>query len=52
MRPLELVLTEEWSDLDEKAWVKKYQALPQSNFRWKALCVSGSSYLMSCGNKA
>jgi hypothetical protein len=30
MRPLGLVLSEEWNDLDEKAWVKKYQALPQS----------------------
>jgi hypothetical protein len=36
MRPLELVLTEEWNDLDEKAWVEKYRELPQSNFRWKA----------------
>jgi len=52
MRPLELVLTKEWSDLDEKAWVKKYQALPQSNFRWNVPWVSGSSYLMSCGDKA
>jgi len=41
-----LVLTKEWSDLDEKAWVRKYQALPQSNFRWRAPWVSGSSYLM------
>ena len=52
MRPLELVLTKEWNDLDEKAWVKKYQELPQSNFRWKAPWVNGSSYLMSCGDKA
>jgi len=52
MRPLELVLTKEWSDLDEKAWVRKYQALPQSNFRWRALWVSGSSYLMGCSDKA
>jgi len=52
MRPLELVLTKEWSDLDEKAWVRKYQALPQSNFRWRAPWVSGSSYLMGCGDKA
>ena len=52
MRPLELVLTKEWSDLDEKAWVRKYQALPQSNFRWRAPWVSGSSYLMGCSDKA
>jgi len=25
MRPLGLVLNEEWNDLDENAWVKKYQ---------------------------
>jgi hypothetical protein len=36
MRPLGLVLNEEWNDLDENIWVKKYQALPQSNFRWKS----------------
>jgi hypothetical protein len=28
IRPLELVLNEEWNELDEKIWVKKYQALP------------------------
>jgi len=28
MRPLELVLTKEWNDLDEKAWVEKYRELP------------------------
>jgi hypothetical protein len=32
MRPFELILSEEWN---EKAWVKKYEALPQCNFRWK-----------------
>jgi hypothetical protein len=52
MRPLELMLAEEWNDLDEKAWVEKYRELPQTNFRWKAPWVSGSSYLMSCGDKA
>jgi len=52
MRPLELVLTEEWNGLDEKAWVEKYRELPQTNFRWKAPWVSGSSYLMSCGDKS
>ena len=52
MRPLELMLTEEWIGLDEKAWVEKYRELSQTNFRWKAPWVSGSSYLMSCGDKA
>jgi hypothetical protein len=27
-RRLRLVLNEEWNDLDEKAWLEKYQALP------------------------
>ena len=52
MRPLSLVLSEEWKDLDEKAWVEKYRALSKSIFRWKALWVSSPTYLMSCGSKA
>lgn len=51
MRPLKLILSEDWKSLDEKAWVEKYQALLQSNFKWKALWVDNSSYLMSCGDK-
>ena len=52
MRPLGLILNKKWNDLDEKAWVKKYQAPFQSNFRWKALWVSSSTYLMSYSDKA
>jgi hypothetical protein len=29
----------EWNDLDEKAWVKKNQALYHSNFRWTVLLI-------------
>ena len=47
-----MVLDEEWNDMDQKAWVKKYQALPQSNFKWKAFWVNSSTYLMSSGDKA
>ena len=52
MRPLVLVLSKDWKDLDEKAWVEKYQTLPKSKFRWKAPWVDNSAYLMGCDNKA
>ena len=52
MRPLSLVLNEEWKGLDERAWVEKYQAIPGSKFRWKAPWIGKSAYLMSCGDKA
>jgi hypothetical protein len=47
-----LILSEKWNDLDEKAWVKKYQVVPQSNFMWKTPWVGNPSYIMSCGDKA
>jgi hypothetical protein len=51
IKPLKLILSEDWKNLDGKAWVEKYQALSQSKFRWKAPWVDNSSYLMSCGDK-
>jgi hypothetical protein len=43
---------EEHNNLDEKAWVKKYQALLHSDFIWKDPRVSSSTHLMSYGDKA
>jgi hypothetical protein len=28
MRPLKLILSEDWNNLDEKAWVKKIPSTP------------------------
>jgi len=52
MRSLKLIVSEDWSNLDEKAWVKKYQVIPHSNFIWKSHWVGNSSYIMNCGDKA
>lgn len=30
---LKIVTNETWKNLNEKAWVEKYAALPQSNFK-------------------
>lgn len=46
-----MILSEEWNKLNQKSWVKNYQALYRSDFMWKALQVCSSSYLMSCGDK-
>jgi hypothetical protein len=32
LQPLKIVMNETWKNLDEKAWVEKYLALPRSNF--------------------
>jgi hypothetical protein len=52
MRPFKLVLSGDWSNLDEKPWVEKYLVVPYSDFRWKALLGKNSSYIMSYENKA
>jgi len=35
LRPLEIIIDESWKDLDERAQVEIYVALPQSNFKCK-----------------
>jgi hypothetical protein len=35
MRPFKLIMSEDYNNLDEKAWVEKYWAIPHTNFIWK-----------------
>jgi hypothetical protein len=37
LRPLKIIIDKSWKDLDERAQVEKYVALPQCNFKWKTL---------------
>jgi hypothetical protein len=44
-------MDETWNNLDEKAWMEKYAALPQRNFKWKTPWMNNSSCIMTCGCK-
>ena len=51
LRPLKVTIKETWRHWDEKAWIKKYSTLPQSNFKWKASWMNNTVCTMSCGSK-
>ena len=51
LRPLKVTMEETWRHWDEKAWIKNYTALLQSNFKWKALWMNNTVCTMSCGSK-
>jgi hypothetical protein len=51
LRPLKIVIDETLKHLDEEAWVEKYAALPQSNFKWKVPWMTDAVCIMSCGSK-
>jgi hypothetical protein len=44
-------MEETWRHWDEKAWIRKYAALPQSNFKWKGPWMNNTVCIMSCGSK-
>jgi hypothetical protein len=51
LQPLKIVIDETWNNLDEKAWMEKYAALPQRNFKRKTPWMNNSSCIMTCGGK-
>jgi len=50
-KPLKMVEEEEWGTLGDQGWMKKLQALPSSNFSWKAPWVKSVDVIVSCGQK-
>jgi hypothetical protein len=51
LRPLKVTIEETWKNWDETAWIDKYAALPQSNFKWKAPWMNDPICTMRCGSK-
>jgi len=51
LRSLKVTIEETWKNWDETAWIDKYAALPQSNFKWKTQWMNDTIYTMSRGSK-
>ena len=51
LQPLKVTIEETWKNWDETAWIDKYAALPQSNFKWKTQWMNDTICTISYGSK-